>query len=113
MFYLSATSFVPVANSRLSQYDGTGTVATTNADDDDSRLTTRWEASIPWASLGAAGSHAITSLRVAGVIASDATFGPDRYLSGNVLAADLESANGLDNYSNYVVTGVFSEKPTS
>ena len=103
LFYLSATSFVPVANSRLSQYDGTGTVATTNVNDDDSRLTTRWEASIPWASLGAAGSHALTSLWVAGVVASDATFGPDRYLSGNVLAADLESANGLDNYNNYGV----------
>ena len=103
LFYLSATSFVPVANSRLSQYDGTGTVATVGANGDDSRLTTRWEASIPWASLGAAGSHAITSLWVAGVVASDDTFPPDRYLSGNVLAADLESANGLDNYSNYGV----------
>lgn len=104
LFYLSATSFVPIANSRLSQYDGSGTVATTSANEDvDSRLTTRWEASIPWASLGAAGSHSITSLWVAGVVASDTTFPPDRYLSGNVLAADVESASGLDNYNNYGV----------
>ena len=103
LFYLSATSFVPIANSLLSQYDGTGTIATTNANGDESRLTTRWEASIPWASLGAAGSHSITSVWVAGVIASDTTFPPDRYLSGNVLAAEVENAGGLDNYNNYGV----------
>jgi hypothetical protein len=101
LFYLSATSFVPVANSRLAQYDGTGTNAAISVNDDTNRLTDRWEASIPWASLGAAGSHSITSLWVAGVIASDEAYPPDRYLSGNVLAAGMQSASGLDNFNNY------------
>ena len=101
IFYLSATSFVPVANSRLAQYDGSGTNAAAGNNDDGNRLTDRWEASIPWASLGAAGSHAVTSLWVAGVIASDGENAPDRYLSGNVLAATVQSETGLVSANNY------------
>ena len=101
IFYLSSTSFVPVANSRLAQYDGTGTNAVAGNNDDGNRLTDRWEAAIPWASLGAAGAHAITSLWVAGVIASDGESAPDRYLSGNVLAAAVQSETGLSSANNY------------
>ena len=101
IFHLSATSFVPVANSRLSQFDGTGTNATVGADDDANRLTDRWEASIPWASLGAAGPYDVAALHVAGVFASDGTIPPDRYLSGNVLAAGAACASGPDEYNNY------------
>jgi hypothetical protein len=101
IFYLSANSFVPVANSLLSQYDGTGTNAVATTNDDGNRLTDRWEAAIPWASLGAAGSHAVTSLWVAGVFASDGENRPDRYLSGNVLAQATSSDSGLNEFNNY------------
>ena len=101
LFYLSATSFVAVANARLSQYDGTSTNAVASANDDGNRLTDRWEAAIPWASLGAAGSHAVTSLWVAGVFASDGENQPDRYLSGNVLAKAVSSDSGLNEFNNY------------
>lgn len=101
IFYLSATSFVQVANSLLSQYDGTGTNAVASANDDGNRLTDRWEAAIPWASLGAAGSHSVTSLWLAGVFASDGENRPDRYLSGNVLAASVQSSSGLNTFNNY------------
>ncbi len=101
IFYLSATSFVTVAGSRLSQFDGTGTNAVQTSNDDGNRLTDRWEALILWASLGAAGSHAVTSLWVAGVFASDGENIPDRYLSGNVLAAAVHSPSGLNDMHNY------------
>ncbi len=101
IFYLSATSFVPVANSRLAQYDGVGTNWVTGNNEDGNRMTDRWEAAIPWGSLSAAGSHAITSLWVAGVIASDGESEPDRYLSGNVLAESLQSDTGLNSFNNY------------
>lgn len=101
IFYLSENSFVTVAGSRLAQYDGTGTNVVLSSNDDGNRLTDRWEASIPWTSLGAAGSHAVTSLWVAGVIASDGENIPDRYLSGNVLAEAVNSPSGLNEYNNY------------
>lgn len=101
IYYLSATSFVPVVNSLLSQYDGTGTNAVASSNDDGNRLTDRWEAAIPWASLGAAGSHSVTSLWVAGVFASDGENQPDRYLSGNVLAQAVSSDSGLNEFNNY------------
>ncbi len=101
VFYLSATSFVPVAGAVLSQFDGTGTNAVIGTNDDGDRLTDRWELSIPWASLGAGGSHSVTSLTVAGVVASDGEQWPDRYLSGNVLAESITSPVGLNEYNNY------------
>ena len=106
IFYLSATSFVPVANSRLAQYDGIGTNRVAGQNDDGNRQTDRWEASIPWASLGAAGSHSVTSLFVAGVIASDGENSPDRYLSGNVLAASVQSESGVNALNNYGFSSV-------
>ena len=101
LFYLSATSFVPVADGRLSQFDGSGTNAVSGTNDDGNRLTDRWEAFIPWSRLGAAGAHSVTSLVVAGVIASDGESGPDRYLSGNVLAASADSSVALNEQQNY------------
>jgi serine protease len=101
IFYLSATSFVAVAGSRLAQFDGTGTNAVLTVNDDTNRLTDRWEASIPWGSLGAAGPQAVTSLWVAGVFASDGENAPDRYLSGNVLAAGVQSPSGLNELNHY------------
>jgi len=101
IYHLSATSFAAVANGRLAQYDGAGDAAATSANDDANRLTDRWEAAIPWASLGAAGAHAVTSLWVAGVIASDGESAPDRYLSGNVLAAEVANDAWLNEYNNY------------
>lgn len=101
LFYLSATSFVPIAAARLAQFDGVGTNAVASSNDDGNRLTDRWEAAIPWASLGAAGAHAVTSLWVAGVLASDGENPPDRYLSGNVLAQSVASDSGVNEFNNY------------
>ena len=39
--------------------------------------------------------------RVAGVIASDGESAPDRYLSGNVLAAEVANDAWLNEYNNY------------
>jgi len=100
IYYLSATSFVPIPSSFLSQYDGSGTNATTGVNDDGNQETDRWEAAIPWASLGAVGSHSITSLVVTGVFASDGELPPDRYLSGNVLATEAPTDTGLDQFNN-------------
>ena len=101
VFYLSSTSFFPMPNIKLTQYDGTGSVAVTSVNMDGNRLTDRWELAIPWANLNAAGAGAITSLYIAGVIASDGERLPDRYLSANVLAASVSSPSGLDQWGNY------------
>ncbi len=96
VYYLSGSgSFVPVAGAKLSQFDGTGTVATASTDDDGNRLTDRWECSIPWGSLNApAGIGSISNCWLAGVIVSSSTNGQDRYVSANVLgAANPTNAN--------------------
>ncbi|MGD9874094.1 MAG: hypothetical protein AB7T27_07455 [Kiritimatiellia bacterium] len=88
VYYLSgsSSSFWPVAGAKLSQYDGTGTVAVVSADDDGNRPMDRWECSIPWSSLNSTnGIAGITNCWIAGVIASDGTNGSDRYISGNIL----------------------------
>jgi len=100
IYYLSATSFVAVPHALLTQYDGSGTNAVLTVNDDGNQLTDRWEVAIPWASLATLGSHSLTSLVVAGVFASDGVLAPDRYLSGNVLAAALPTDTGLDNFNN-------------
>jgi hypothetical protein len=102
VYYLSSSgSFFPMPGIRLTQFDGTGTtpIASINADPD--RLTDRWELSLPWANLNAAGVHSITSLYIAGVIASDGENPPDRYLSANVLARSVSSPAGFDAFGNY------------
>ncbi len=103
VYYLSGSgSFVPVAGAKLSQYDGTGTVATASADADGNRLTDRWECSIPWAYLGASGIGSITSCYVCGVFGSDTVSGNDRYLSANILGTS--TTVNLDQYGNYGTT---------
>lgn len=107
VFYLSATSFVPVAGARLAQFDGTGTNATLLADGDTNRLTDRWEVAIPWASLNATSVADLTALHIAGVIASDGTNGVDRYLSGNVLAQEASTkTNGNYGFGFLTLTAI-------
>lgn len=85
LFYIGTNSsdYVPVAGARLSQFDGEGQIPTTSGNDDGNRFTTRWESSIPWASLNAPdGIASLGSLSVAGVVAGRFTSGQNRYLSG-------------------------------
>ncbi|MBU0679726.1 MAG: Ig-like domain-containing protein [Verrucomicrobia bacterium] len=98
IFYLGGSSFVPVPDISLAQYDGTSLSPVVGADDDANRLVDRWEASVPWARLNAAGMHSVTQILVAGVIANDSVSGNDRFLSGNVLA---ESVSGTLSSGNY------------
>ncbi len=92
--------FTPLPGARLSQFEGLENIPTFTADDDGNRLTDRWEAAIPWASLNAAlGMSSVGTIRVAGVIASEAVQGHDRYLSSNHIG---ESAMGTkDAYGNW------------
>lgn len=102
IYYLSTNSFLPVPGIKLAQFDGSGTVALTNINQDADELTERWEACIPWVQLNVtAGYHSVTSLYIAGVIASDGVNQPDRYLSANVLASSVSSPSGYDQYGNY------------
>lgn len=107
-WYLSATQFWPVAGFRLSQFDGTGTTATVTSDDDGNRLTDRWKASIPWASLGSTnGVGGITNLWLYGLIVSDGTNGNDRYISGNYLGQSVEeTTNGNYGFSFLHLNGI-------
>lgn len=82
----NSSSFVVVPGSRLSQFDGTGTTACLGDDDDATRRTDRWEASLPWGSLGAFGIDDLEWLTVAGAIGSSSTNGKDRYLSAAFVA---------------------------
>ena len=93
VYYLSKYgTFSPVAGAVLSQFGGSDREALTNAYDA-SRITTRWECRVPWASLNCPdGVSNLTSLALAGVLASSATQNVDRYLSGNYLG--LSATNG-------------------
>ncbi|MFH0953072.1 MAG: carbohydrate-binding protein [Verrucomicrobiota bacterium] len=89
VFYLSRYGrFDPVAGARLSQFDGTGTLAVTATDMDGSRLMLRWECGIPLASLGCStnGIGVITNCVLAGLVVNTSTNNQDRYISGNYLA---------------------------
>lgn len=110
-YYLSATSFVPVAGAVLSQFDGTGTNAVVGADDDGNRQTDRWECAIPWASLNASGIGSLASLHVSGVFVSDGTNGVDRYLSGNTIGAALPATNANYGFSFLTLTPVAVRVP--
>jgi hypothetical protein len=94
LFYLSANSFVPVAGSLLSQFDGTDLNPVVTKDDDLNHPTDRWEAFIPWSSLNAVDVLSVTQLCIAGVVCGETTSGNDRYLSGNVLGTPTSSTNG-------------------
>ncbi len=118
VFYLSTGSgrFVPVADAALSQYDGTGIVATASVDDDGNRPTDRWECRIPWSSLNApAGLASITNCWMAGVIASSSTNSEqNRYLSSNILGtANPTNANYGFSFVNLTGTLVRLAVPDS
>jgi len=104
IYYCSGSgSFVPVAGAYLAQFDGTGTTATATSDDDGSRLTRRWKASIPWNSLGSTnGINGITNCTLYGLFVSDSTNGTDRYISGNYLGSG--ATTNRDAFGNYGLT---------
>jgi hypothetical protein len=102
VFALGPTSFVPLAGSRLSQFDGVGADPTSSADDDGNRRTERWEARIPWSNLNVSAITPFLSLHVSGLIVSDGVngaFGNDRFISGNTLgrgaAGDRDEAGNF------------------
>jgi hypothetical protein len=107
-WYLSATSFWPVAGFKLSQFDGAGAASTASADDDGNRLTDRWQASIPWESLGSTnGISGITNMWLYGLIVSDGTNGVDRYISGNYLARTASPAvTGNYGFASVALSGI-------
>jgi hypothetical protein len=111
VFYLSATSFVPVAGARLAQFDGAGTNATAGADDDGNLLTDRWECAIPWGSLNATGIVSLGQCHLSGVVVSDATNGADRYLSGNVIGLPTPLTNGNYGFSFLNLTPLVVQLP--
>jgi hypothetical protein len=104
IYYCSGSgSFVPVGGAYLAQFDGTGTTATATSDDDGSRLTRRWKASIPWNSLGSTnGIAGITNCTLYGLFVSDSTNGNDRYISGNYLGSG--ASTNRDAFGNYGLT---------
>ena len=77
--------FAPMADARVSQFGGTGTVPCADGGTGEDRLTTRWEVALPWGALGAAGPEAVSNLFVCGVIGSATVGADDRYLSRTVL----------------------------
>jgi hypothetical protein len=101
VFYLSTNNadFVPMANARLSQFHGTGTVACATAGSSTNRRTTRWEVALPWSALNAAGPESVSSLLVGGVIGSSSVSGNDRYLSRACLGENAWGAR--DDYRQY------------
>ncbi len=100
----NGNEFVPMASAKLSQFHGTGTVATTTGGEAANPWTKRWEAALPWSALNAAGPESVSNLFVCGVIASSSTNGNDRYLSRAVLG---ERAWGeRDEYSQYAYNTV-------
>lgn len=113
VYYLSDSgTFFPMGNAKISQFDGTGTTPTSDADgdDDDNRLTDRWEVCLPWSSMDApSGIHSVTSLYLCGVFANDAEIPPDRYISGNFLGASATSDLGPDAIHNFGLSFVTLE----
>lgn len=113
IFYVSQgmhANYEPVASARLAQFDGTGGSACASDDDDGNRTVDRWEARIPWSALYASNGVAdVTNLYLCGVIASDATNGMDRYLSGQVLGTPDHLK--LDEYGNYGTTNFLTLDP--
>lgn len=109
IYYLgtNSTRFDVVAGARLSQFDGTGTVACATSDDDGGdRRTDRWEASLPWSSLNAAGGvTSVNYLLVAGVIGSSSTDGTNRYLSATYIGDRVLGAkDGYGQFARNFVT---------
>ncbi|MFH0879002.1 MAG: hypothetical protein V2A34_04770, partial [Lentisphaerota bacterium] len=119
VFYLSASSsnFWPLNEARLSQFDGTGTNACASAWDSGSRLTTRWECSIPWANLNAPqGVESISNAYIAGLIVSSSVSNNDRYISGKFLG-DTSTSGTKDEWGSYgynfvILNGMRLERPS-
>ncbi len=113
-WYLSATSFWPVAGFNLAQFDGTGSTATFSTDDDGNRLTDRWQASIPWASMGSTnGIDGITNMWLYGLVVSDGTNGNNRYISGNYLGKSVTPpTNGNYGFTFVTLDGIKVGLPT-
>lgn len=113
-WYLSATSFWPVSGYQVSQFDGAGAATTASSDDDGNRLTDRWQASIPWTSLGSTnGINGITNMWLYGLIVSDGTNGNNRYISGNYLGKSVAPAtNGNYGFTFVTLDGIAVGLPT-
>jgi hypothetical protein len=98
-FLLNATNFTPITTATVSQFDGSGTIATGSTDANSARTPTRWEVRLPWSALGATEIEDLDHLDLAGLLVSSGVGGPfgnDRYLSGNVLAAQVGSTEPLN-----------------
>jgi hypothetical protein len=103
VFYLQSafSNFYPFTAARLSQFDGTGTNACASNWDSGSRLMTRWECALPWASINApAGIQSISNCAISGLILSSSTNGNDRYISGKYLGLPTTSGT-LDEYGSF------------
>ncbi len=102
VFYLQAglSNFWPMADARLSQFDGTGTTACASEWDSGSRWMTRWECSIPWGNLNAAGVHSISNAYISGLMVSSSVSTNDRYISGKFLG-DPSTSGAKDEWGNF------------
>ncbi len=117
VFYTATNShgFWPITEATLSQFSGTSTNALTN-DYDAARITLRWECAIPWNKLNApAGLDSLSNFYLSGVLASSATNGSDRYLSGNYLGLAATNSAPLTNgnfaFSFVTLSGMPVAKP--
>jgi hypothetical protein len=88
--------------------------ATASSDDDGNRLTDRWQASIPWTSLGSTnGINGITNMWLYGLIVSDGTNGNDRYISGNYLGQSVTpGTSGNYGFTFVTLDGIAVGLPT-
>lgn len=113
-WYLSATSFWPVSGFQVSQFDGAGGTSTASTDDDGNRLTDRWQASIPWTSLGSTnGIGGITNMWLYGLFVSDGASGVNRYISGNYMgSAATPPTNGNYGFDFVTLDGIAVGLPT-
>jgi len=110
IYYCSTQSstFTSMTAARLSQFDGSNTTACVSDDDDGNRQTDRWEASLPWSSLGATGDvDSIEYILLAGVIASDHVTAHNRYLSSTYLAKEVFGNH--DAYGNFGANSITLE----
>ena len=109
VYYLGGSNgFVSVSGARVSQFDGSGTNATTATDGDGNRQTDRWEVRIPWSALNASNISSISQCVIGGLFASDGVSGSDRYLSGRYIGdgvAGQKEANGNYGFNFISLTG--------
>ncbi len=101
VFYLSQSSFTPVAGALLTQFDGFEDSPTVSENDDGNARTHRWEAAIPWTSLNATSMTDLCSIRIAGVMLSSTHNNNDSYLSAQVLSSEQPQDPTPDYFGNY------------